>query len=262
MQRHSALILFCIVFALAAAAQNTAAVPDLATVVTHMEQAQAQNRAALRSYTVKRDYQLFSGDSAQPGSEVVAQVDFLPPATKKYQIIDTKGSTRGEHVVRHILDHEAEMTKDHQDTAVNTSNYEFQFSGVQDLNGHRCYVLDMFPKRKEKQLMQGKVWVDADTYLIRREEGTPAKLPSWWLKSLHIVLQYGDVNGMWLQTASQGSADVRVFGMHTLRETALSYSTGETLAERTTKPVARRERVARPYRGAAEVVVGTGVVPR
>ena len=35
---------------------------------------------------------------------------------------------------------------------------------------------------------------DANTYLLHRVEGEPAKPPSWWLREVRIVLLYSDVD--------------------------------------------------------------------
>ena len=50
----------------------------------------------------------------------------------------------------------------------------------------------MIPKRKEKNLLNGLVWIDTRTFRIQRIEGTPTKKPSWWIKqSLHHAAIYG-----------------------------------------------------------------------
>ncbi len=258
MQRNSAILLFFVVIALVAAAQNTQSVPDLATILKRMDQAQAENHARLRAYTVKRDYEMFAQNSSRPGAEVIADVEFLPPTTKTYRIVESKGSSTGERVVRHILDNEAHLAKDHEDTSMSAANYDFQFSRVEYLDGHKCYVLDTFPKRKSKDLIQGQIWVDADNFLIRQIAGKPAKSPSWWVKEMQLKLNFDSVEGMWLQTASQGTADVRIFGPHTVRERALQYTTASSLAQKTPGPLQASK--VRPRRPAPVVVVGAGVV--
>ena len=81
-----------------------------------------------------------------------------------------------------------------------------------DVSGQRCYVLELLPRRKEQHLLRGDIWVDADTYLLRRFEGELAKSPSWWVRDVSVTFIYGDVGGMWLQTATEAAADVRILG--------------------------------------------------
>ncbi len=84
------------------------------------------------------------------------------------------------------------------------------------MEGQRCYVLQLLPKQKSKDLLDATIWVDANTYLPRRVEGQPGKDPSWWLKDVRIVLRYGYVSLMWLQTSSKATANVQVLGRSTV----------------------------------------------
>jgi hypothetical protein len=86
----------------------------------------------------------------------------------------------------------------------------------ENIGGQPCYLLELLPKRKAKNLLQGKIWVDKNTYLPQRIEGEPVKPPSWWLRRLRIELSYGEVGGMWLQTALEATAIVRVLGPYTM----------------------------------------------
>jgi hypothetical protein len=88
----------------------------------------------------------------------------------------------------------------------------------------------MLPRRKDKILLRGKIWVDSTTYLLRRTEGEPERAPSWWLRDSRIVLIYGDVAGMWLQISSESTADVRFLGRHTMISRDVKYKTGELVA--------------------------------
>jgi hypothetical protein len=102
-------------------------------------------------------------------------------------------------------------------------------------------VLGLEPRRDSKELLKGRAWVDAETYRVHRMAGEPAKSPSWWIKHLEVTLQFANVEGMWLQTASHADADVRMFGHHILTAKDVSYRTGE-LAAAKKHPVRRPER--------------------
>jgi hypothetical protein len=62
------------------------------------------------------------------------------------------------------------------------------------------------------------------------------KMPSWWVKSAQVRLDFGEVGGMWMHTGTEATADVRVFGPHTLTENALRVRTGSTVAELASPP--------------------------
>jgi Outer membrane lipoprotein-sorting protein len=206
--------------------------PDLSTLAQRMDQAARQNRESYRAYVISREFRMYGGEQRKPSATVLAEVSFVPPKTKDYRITETQGSSRGETVVRNILEGEQKAAATGQAPgAVNSDNYEFQLQGEQLLDGHDCFVLGLNPKRKEKNLIIGRAWVDKNTYLVRRVQGQLAKMPSWWIKSAEVTLDFGDVSGMWLQTHMRAVADVRIVGPHTLQEDALKLRTGSAVAE-------------------------------
>ncbi len=236
---------------IAAPAQAPAATtPDVNTIVERMEQAQEENRTHTRAYTVTRDYKLFKRDPQHPDSEVVAELSFMPPDSKNFTITQANGSSRGEKIVRHLLETEKEQATQHNHNAITRTNYQFRYLGVETVSGCPAYVLQLVPKRHEKDLVDGRAWVDARTFLIHRIQGDLSKNPSWWLKAVHIDVEYGAVGGMWLQTSSQALADVRFFGEHTLDARAVRFQTAEAVASK--KPVSQNRPAppARPFQRA------------
>jgi hypothetical protein len=129
-----------------------------------------------------------------------------------------------------MLEGEATAVEEYGSTDVSAANYDFRFIREEEVNDQHCYVLDLVPKRKDKNLLRGRIWVDAKTYLLRRFDGEPAKAPSWWLREPHIAFVYGDVSGMWLQTGSESRANVRIFGPYTMVSRDVRYQVGEHLA--------------------------------
>jgi hypothetical protein len=235
---HRGCYLLCLFVAGAAAAQiSSQAVPkasgnsgpDLQTLVSRRENAQAENREHYRAYTVIRQYRLYGGESQRPNSEVIADVSFVPPSEKTYKIEKASGSDRGEKVVRKILDRESEMASS-QRIPVSRENYNFTYLGEDALDGHSCYLLGLEPKRKDRDLIKGRAWVDKETYLIHQVQGAVAKNPSWWVKDVSLTLRYHDIAGMWLQNDTHAVADIRLFGRHTLTARALEYRTAEAVA--------------------------------
>jgi hypothetical protein len=194
-----------------ASTSPTAITSDVAKVVSSMVQAQVQNRAQHTAYEVVRTYSIFRPEDADTKSMITALVSFLPPHLKTYKIEESSGGI-AERVVRNALQHEVELTQDPSRSDYTPQNYDFSLLGTEMLQGNLCYVLGMEPKRDSKDLLRGKAWVDAKTFLIRRVEGQPAKSLSWWLRNVRITLMYNNVNGMWLRTASQASASVRFKG--------------------------------------------------
>jgi len=136
----------------------------------------------------------------------------------------------GARIVGRMLESEAEIAKNYGSTDLSPSNYDFRFIREEKLEGQHCYVLGMYPKRQDKNLLSGNIWVDAGTYLLHRTEGEPAKSLSWWVRDVHMEFLYGDVEGMWLQTASEATATVRILGQHTIVAQDVKYNIDELVA--------------------------------
>jgi len=214
---------------------------DLNTIVTRMTDQQVEDHAQVKAYTVVRQYTLKSGTNENSDSKVVAEVSYIPP-DKKYEIRQTTGSGRGEKVVRRVLEHEVQTTSDWHDSAVTSANYEFALLGREQSKDCNCYVLAMTPKREAKDLIKGKVYVDPESFQIRRIAGELVKSPSWWVKRVDVTLLFTEVRGMWLQTAAHADAEVRLFGRHVLESHDIGYRTEVAVASKTSP---QREGVVR-----------------
>lgn len=224
------LVLYLAAGMASASAQTGSAAPTAETIIARMAQARSENRARFRPYVVTRNYNLFGTDENETKSQVTATVAFVPPDSKKYTIQEASGGRLGQMIVRRILASEVEITKDYASTDLSQENYGFRFTREEDLSGHRCYVLELLPRRKDKHLLRGNVWVDAHTYLLRRFEGQPAKNPSWWVRDVQVALAYGNVGGMWLQTASKSTAKARILGPYTVVSRDVTYQISEPTA--------------------------------
>lgn len=198
------------------------AVVPLDRIVDALQEAQAGVRPSV-SYQIVREYRLSGSTDSRSDSEVVAEVDFLPPAQKNYRIQKSSGSGRGLQVVRRLLDHEAAAASNQARTALTRDNYDFSYVGDKTLDGQRCYILGLKPKRKEADLITGQVWVDEHSFVVHYIEGELAKSPSWWLRRVSVKLTFSDVGGAWLQTGMEATADVRIAGPHTLTSRTLDY---------------------------------------
>jgi len=218
----------------------------LEQIVSRMSLARTAARDHNVAYTVKREYQLSPAGAAKASADVVADVSFFPPSEKQYVIVKAEGNDRGAGIVRRILDHEVVMANHWQPYVVSAANYDFALVGREAIDGHECYVLQLSPKRDAVELVRGKAWVDAQDFSIRRIAGQTAKNPSFWIKNLNVTINYGQVNGVWLETSTEAVAEVRLAGTHVLTSRELDVRTA-TLSARASKPAVphrNREHVA------------------
>lgn len=216
---------------LAAATVLGQSASSLDQIVDRLEKAQTENHANLRPYTVTRNFRVLSGDHGEKtDSEVKATVSFVPPDKQDFKIDNATGNERGIDAVKRILESETQMRDQGTSAAFTRENYNFTSVDKGSDAGRDCYVLGLDPKHKEKHLVKGHLWVDAQTYLPRKVEGDLAKSPSWWVKEVRVTTDFNSVNGMWLPTSTQAVADLRIFGRHTLTSQATNFNTGEQVA--------------------------------
>jgi hypothetical protein len=198
-------------------AQDSAAnPPDLNLILDSLERAEVQDPAFSRPHEVMREYKLFRNDNPKPISDVTVQVSFAPPDVKAFKITEAQGSPRGKKIIAAMLEQEVASAKERSREEISRSNYEFVFVREQNFGAVPEYVLHIIPKRKETALLLGDIWVDAKTYRIRQIIGVPVTNPSFWIKDLHITVQFTVVNGMWILASVDAIATVRFLGVYTL----------------------------------------------
>jgi hypothetical protein len=195
--------------------------PEADAIVASMVHAYAENRTHLRPYVLTRRYLVLKSGEQQ--SKIIAAIIYLPPEANTFEIRDSTGG-KAEGVVRRLLEKEMQVARDFQASGFNIANYEFQFLGEESLSGTECYVLAIHPKRKSKDLLDGKIWVDKGLSLVRRVQGRPVKPPSWWVKEVSFTVDYGSLEGMWLQIGSSGEAKVRFAGKYTLVSQKIAFA--------------------------------------
>lgn len=231
MMSGALMVLLCSIGVPHGVAQESAAPMPLEAILQSMQRAQTEARPQA-SYQVIREYRLFGAKDSKADSDVVAEVNFRPPAFKGYRIQMSSGSSRGQQLVRSILDHEVEAASKNNKAsiAISADNYSFNYLGEANLDGQPCYVLGLKPKRKEKDLIAGEAWVDKHSFFVRQIEGEVEKTPSWWLKKVRVKLVFADLQGVWMQTNMEATADVRIVGAHTLTSRILDYRREDQVA--------------------------------
>ena len=83
------------------------------------------------------------------------------------------------------------------------------------------------PKTKNKFLMRGRIWVDAEDYAIVRIEGQPAKNPSFWIRSVHFTHEYQKDGMFWFPMRDDSVNDVRIVGTTGMRIEYFDYAVTE-----------------------------------
>ncbi len=96
-------------------------------------------------------------------------------------------------------------------------NYDFEEAAAENCGGRTCYRMKITPKRKDKLLLEGQIWVDAEEGAITRVQGSPAIRPSFWTLHTEVERRYERIEGVWLCKTMQSTSDILIGGLSTLR---------------------------------------------
>lgn len=188
--------------------------PTPAQVIERMVAADDRRQAGFPGYTGVRRYHLVNQLFKTQG-EMTVEVTCAGNGEKVFRRLSESGSAviRG-RVLQKAIDAEIEASRrQHQDDSrIIPRNYDFHFVGNVTEAGRDAYLFSIQPRRQNRFLIRGRVWVDARDYAITRVEGSPAKMPSFWTRNVRIVRRYTKEGVYWLPVQNYSDADARVFG--------------------------------------------------
>jgi hypothetical protein len=177
-----------------------------------------RRRSALHDYRVLRTYQVIDL-KGKVHAEEVGHMEFLSPDKKTFTVTSESGSGLVRNMALNPLiksEIETAAGKEHHDSAISADNYSLNLLGEQQVGPFRCFVAEVRPKRKDKYLFEGKLWIDVEDYSVVRIEGHPAKKLSFWIQRADFVRQYLKIDGFWLPQKDQTLVQVRLYGKKVL----------------------------------------------
>jgi outer membrane lipoprotein-sorting protein len=185
-------------------------------VARKLEERNAQRAAALEQFSSTRVYHMqYRGFPSDRDAEMVVKVTYNAPDTKQFAVVSQTGSKFViEHVFMKLLDGEQEAANEEnrRHSALTTENYDFTAAGYEVTPSGGQYVLNLWPKTKNKFLYRGKIWVDAKDFAVVRIEGEPARNPSMWIKKTAVNHRYMKVNDFWLPAENRTESSIRLGG--------------------------------------------------
>jgi hypothetical protein len=184
-------------------------------VVSHNE----LRNTSLRQYSVLRIYSVSDLNGRVHAKETV-RLDYVAPDKKTFVKLSEEGSGIVRRLVlNRLMDSEtaAASGKEHHDSSLTPANYVFRLVGQEDLAGRHCYVVEAQPRRKDKYLFEGKVWIDSADFAVVKITGHPARKLSFWISRADFVRQYEKIGDFWFPTKDETVVDVRFYGQKILR---------------------------------------------
>jgi outer membrane lipoprotein-sorting protein len=212
-------------FAAASSRENASSLNSGATtrfsaeeVAKNLEQRDEERAAALTQVSSQRVYHMhYRGFAGDYEAEMVVEVTYRPPNIKQFRVISQSGSSFViNHIFNRLMQSEREYVSDPQVAALNTENYKFSAAGYDSSPDGDEYVLNLSPKRKNKFLYRGKIWVDAKDFAVVRIEAEPSQNPSLWIKKTEIEHEYKKLDGFWLPAWDHTESEMRFGGEATL----------------------------------------------
>ena len=214
MKNHLLLAALIVIPASVVAADESPSLPTATEIVTRMGSRDLQRQGSIEGYAGMRRYVL-DNQHFHKRAEMLVQVQGDQDGTKHFEVVSEEGwKSAHKHVLRKMLESESETShpEARAKARINTENYDFEIAGTDVIDGRTAYVLEINPKRNEKYLFRGRIWVDAEDYALARAEGQPAKNPSFWTKSTHFVQIYRKNGSLWFPRSTQSVTEAHIFG--------------------------------------------------
>lgn len=187
-------------------------------VVAKLVESNRLRESRLQQYSVHTTYRV-QNDKGETSAETRVLLRYRAPGTKEFKIVSETGSGLiRSRVFKPLMDMEVETAsvRNRYDSSITTNNYTFTLLGEEDVDGARCFVVQATPKRMDKYLFKGKVWVHAVDFAVVRVAGQPARNPSMWIKRVDFVRRYQKIGEFWLPLKNESVTRIRIFGRNTL----------------------------------------------
>jgi hypothetical protein len=171
---------------------------------------------ALHAYHATRTYQVeYHGFWGTRSAEIVVGVTYLSPGKKEFVIQSETGSKLiTDRVLKKLLEAEREESRPEieQQSALTDANHRFTLIGHENGLSGKAYVLEVEPRRKDKFLYHGRIWVDAGDFAVVRLKAEPTKTPSFWTRKADIDEVYTKVSDFWLPARNHSVVAIRLGG--------------------------------------------------
>ena len=187
---------------------------DANAVVAKMFTHDRQQESTTQGYEGTRRYTL-DNEKFQKHAELVVSVRCGTDGVKHFEVVAEDGwKSANKHVLLKMLESETETSTPsfRTRTRITPDNYDFSLAGTELVDKRLTYVIDLIPKRDDKYLLKGRIWVDAQDFALVRVEGQPARNPSFWTRKVHFVHQYQKDGSFWFPVSTQSVTEARIFG--------------------------------------------------
>jgi hypothetical protein len=204
--------------AVLSAAVQQSAQPDAAAIIHDLDAANQSRFDNVLRFTDVEHYAVFRGnDEAHLAAEMTVKVTYHKGIGKDYVILSKSGSSLIQRVgLQPLLDNEKSINNpaNVSQSWFTSANYEMHLkpSITQSINGRQCVVLSITPRHKAPNMIDGTIWIDADTHTLVQVEGTASKNLSVFAGTTKVMRRYADMHGYAMATHARAESSSSLFG--------------------------------------------------
>jgi len=155
---------------------------DVATqagsVIQAFDKTQRAREIGIAGYSATEHYVVRRNGSQEIGAELTARSTYSRNKGKDFQVLSRTGSGfLQSQVLDRVLDHEKELYAPgaREKSLVTTDNYDMKLLPQRTTeNGQALYVVQLTPKTKSPNLLDGEAYVDPKTFTLVQLKGIPS----------------------------------------------------------------------------------------
>jgi hypothetical protein len=137
----------------------------------------------------------------------------------QFQVVSEEGSAiiRKKVLLAALEAEQAAVRASERDQAALTeANYEFLAMSAVPIN---LVKVDLRPRRKHVMLVDGSLFLEAESADLVRIEGELSRRPSFWTRNVRILREYARIDGVHVPVAMSSTANVLLVGASTFSMT-------------------------------------------
>ncbi len=207
-----------ILVAMLPAAAQSPRQPDAAAVIRDLDAANQARFDNVLSFTDVEHYAVFrGGDQVHPAAEMTVKTTYKKGSGKDYVILSRSGSSLIQKVgLQPLLDNEKAINNPAKvaQSWFTSANYEMHLKpGVtQIIDGRICLPLAISPRHKAPNMIDGTIWVDADTHTLVQVEGIASRSPSVFAGTTKMMRRYANMHGYSMAIHARAESSSQLFG--------------------------------------------------
>jgi hypothetical protein len=208
----------CFLASLAASLLAAASIkPSIGGETVLVKMAQNKSRRSTIAYTGLRQYTLHN-TRFSTGATMSVRLRYRPGEGKQFTVLKRSGSENLSRILDKLLELEAQTSRPSEINryGITPENYSAELLGTDVQAGLTCFVLELRARTKSKFLVNGKAWVDHDSFeLLRLEAQTAASISMWGQP--YITQEFSETDGIWLPIHVKSASSQLVVGIERSR---------------------------------------------